>query len=336
MSCFEPLHGFRSTHKNPETGKRSIVFDRKAGFVDMPVTIPCGRCIGCRLDHAKGWAIRCVHEAQLHKENCFITLTYDQEHLPGTGTLVLEHFQKFMKRLRKRFKHQKIRFYHAGEYGTEFGRPHYHAILFGLDFHDKKLWKKVNDIPLFTSEILKNIWGKGFTSVGTVTFESAAYVARYIMKKVTGDKAKEHYERVDIETGEIIDLRPEYTTMSRGKGIAHAWWEKYKADVFPDDFVVIKGVQMKPPKYYEKMYEHENPEGLESIKLRRKEHAKRLESNNTQSRLETRKKIQEIKAKLLVRNLDTQDKEHKKHKKYIKNTKQIQDTIHKQAKRYKK
>ena len=102
MACYYPLKGYRARAVNPKTGKRSIVFDSSLGFMDMPVEFACGQCIGCRIERSRQWAIRCVHEAQLYEANCFITLTYAPEHLPKNGSLVLEHFQKFMKRLRKR------------------------------------------------------------------------------------------------------------------------------------------------------------------------------------------------------------------------------------------
>src|SRR4051794_29862641 len=103
MPCFRPLKGYRARVTNPDTGKRSIVFNARKGFNDLPVDLPCGQCIGCRLERSRQWAIRCSHEAKLHEENCFITLTYAPEHLPPGGTLVVKDFQDFMKRLRFEF-----------------------------------------------------------------------------------------------------------------------------------------------------------------------------------------------------------------------------------------
>ena len=130
MPCFSPLDGYRSRTVNA-SGKRSIVFDIHEGFHDRPVSVPCGQCVGCRLEKSRQWAMRCVHEASLYDENCFITLTYDDEFLPVGGSLDKGAFPRFMKRLRKKFEPRRIRFYHAGEYGDRFGRPHYHALLFG-------------------------------------------------------------------------------------------------------------------------------------------------------------------------------------------------------------
>ena len=188
MTCFYPLHGMRSRTVNPN-GKRSITFDVKLGFSDMPVTVKCGKCIGCRLDLSRQWAIRCMHEADQYDENCYITLTYAPEHLPESATLVLEDWRYFIKKLRRYNPDIKIRYYHSGEYGkaTEknnwIARPHYHALIFGFAFKDMTLYKVINEIPLFKSAELTKIWGKGHASVGNITMESAAYVARYIMKK---------------------------------------------------------------------------------------------------------------------------------------------------------
>ena len=244
-------------------GKRKIVFNPRDGFSDLPILLPCGQCIGCRLERSRQWAIRCMHEAQLHDENSYITLTYNDKNLPKDGSLNLRHFQLFMKRLRKKTG-KKIRFYHCGEYGEKFKRPHYHACLFGYQFPDLRYFKTINGNKLYTSKYLDSVWTNkngetmGFSTIGNVTFESAAYVARYIMKKINGEKAEAHY--VNKETGEI--LKPEYTTMSRRPGgLGAEWLKKYKTDVYPGDFVVVRGKKMKPPKYYDRQYELTYPSG---------------------------------------------------------------------------
>lgn len=129
------------------------------------------------------WAVRIVHEAQMWPQNSFITLTYRPEDLPQGGSLNVEHYQLFMKKLRARNTGHKIRFFHCGEYGEKLSRPHYHAILFNYDFPDKKVFSEKNGNTIYTSELLEDIWGKGFCTIGDVTFQSAAYVARYVMKK---------------------------------------------------------------------------------------------------------------------------------------------------------
>lgn len=312
------MQGYRSVALT-DKGKRRIVFNPKDGYLDMPVTVPCGQCVGCRLERSRQWAIRCVHEASLYSDNCFITLTFDNEHLPSDGSLAVEYWQKFMKRLRKH--HQglsavenddgeityPIRFYHCGEYGEKYGRPHYHAILFNFDFPDKKLHKVNNGHRIYTSEILEKLWPYGYASVGSVTFESAAYVARYIMKKVTGDAAEDHYQRVDPTSGEISQLKPEYTTMSRNPGLGKGWYDKYKhTDCYDNDFVImLKRGKMKPPKFYDSLFEIEYPDDYAKIKSCRKHNATKHTDNNSQDRLIVREKVQKAKLNKLVRNLDS-------------------------------
>jgi len=292
------MEGFRSRYDN------KIVFNVTMGWPDRPVTVPCGQCVGCRLERSRQWAMRCMHEAQLHDDNCFITLTYNNENLPEDGSLKIEHFQKFMKRLRKKYTGKTIRFYHCGEYGEKFFRPHYHAIIFGLEFADKKLFKTQNDIKLFTSETLSKLWPYGFATVGSVTFESAAYCARYVMKKINGKQKKSHYERVNQETGEIIDLKPEYNTMSRNPGIARDWYKQFKDDVYPSDFITLRGKKMKPPKFYDNIYEHELPKEFEKLKKKRMQLMQKHKADNTPERLEVKEKVKKAQLKSLKRPIE--------------------------------
>lgn len=236
--------------------------------------VPCGTCLGCRLDRARSWAVRCAHEAQLHDENAFITLTYAPEHLPKDHSLDVKHFQDFMKRLRRSEYGRQIRFFHCGEYGEKTSRPHYHACLFGIDFDDKEV-VSVNKQgqPLHKSAKLSKLWPWGHSSVGTVTFQSAGYCARYITKKITGEAAESHYEWVDQETGEIHKLKPEYTTMSRRPGLGKEWFERFKSDVYPHDYVVIDGKKHPPPRYYDKLLEEDDPAMFERVKNARIERA---------------------------------------------------------------
>ena len=217
--------------------------------------------------------MRCLHEASLHDRNCFITLTFDDNNLPDDKSLDVRHFQLFMKKLRKKFGNG-IRYYHCGEYGEMFRRPHYHACLFGFDFKDKYFWKYSSSgdgksIPLYRSSDLERLWTFGYSSIGDVTFESAAYVARYIMKKINGDMAFDHY--IDKETGAM--LKPEYTTMSRRPGIAFNWFKKFSSDVYPHDFTYIRDRKVRPPKYYDRCYELVYPSDFKKIKQKRHEDA---------------------------------------------------------------
>lgn len=295
MTCYHPLEAWRVDGE--------ITFNSAKRGLGKPLKLPCGQCIGCRLERSRQWAIRCMHEASLYENNCFITLTYSDAHLPVGGTLVLDHFQDFMKRLRKKYG-PNIRFYHCGEYGEKTGRPHYHACLFNFDFPDKQLWTNRNGLPVYRSKSLEKLWPFGISEIGTVTFESAAYVARYIMKKVNGKKADDHYDRFDPNTGEIFRLKPEYTTMSRRPGIGSAWFDKYHADVYPHDRVVVRGREMRPPKFYDTRFEILDPETFEEVKNNREEKAKLWVDNQTEERLNVREKVQQLALKRLPRNLD--------------------------------
>lgn len=290
MACFHPIECWKIE------GQKKPSFNPVHRHIGHPMQVPCGQCIGCRLDRSRSWAVRCMHEASLHAENCFVTLTYAPEHLPIDKSLDLSDYQKFMKRLRKRFG-PNIRFYHCGEYGENTGRPHYHAILFGFDFPDKKLHTVRNGYPVWTSEILTEVWGLGLCEIGTVTFESAAYVARYIMKKVNGDKADERY--FDPSTG--VYLKPEYTTMSRRPGIGADWYDMYSSDVYPHDRVIIEGKRVRPPRYYDERLRMDDEYVYDEIKFKRFCDMKKAIDDNTADRLKVKERVQELALKKLIR-----------------------------------
>lgn len=298
MTCFHPLSAYR-THGG------EIVFNQNKKGLNIveALKLPCGQCVGCRLERSRQWAMRCMHEAELHENNVFITLTYAPQHLPSGGTLVLDHFQKFMKRLRKKFG-PNIRFYHCGEYGELQGRPHYHAILFNIDFDDKYPWTTRNGFPVYRSPTLEQLWPYGSSEIGTVTFESAAYVARYILKKVNGKNADEHYQVIDPETGEIFQRKPEYTTMSRRPGIAAGWFDRFHSDVYPHDRVIVRGKPMRPPKFYDTKYEILDPSGFEQVKFLRWEQSQKFVDNQSPVRLNVRERVQILALKNLPRNLE--------------------------------
>ena len=207
-----------------------------------------------------------------------------------------------MKRLRKKYKNKKIRYYHCGEYGDKNFRPHYHAIIFGLQFDDQKLFTVTNGEKLYTSEKLEKLWPFGFSTIGTVTFESAAYVARYVMKKVNGKNAKDHYERIDPNTGEIYNLVPEYNTMSRRPGIASGWFDKYKDDVYPSDNIHLREKTFRPPKFY-RIYEHLMPNEMEKIKKQRMINMQKHETDNTADRLAVKEQVKNAQLNKLIRSI---------------------------------
>ncbi|AXL14678.1 replication initiator protein [Microviridae sp.] len=302
MPCFHPLKGFRSK-ETTNRGKRKIVFNTQMGHRDLPVTVPCGQCIGCRLERSRQWAIRCYHEAQLYDRNAFITLTYNDQHLPKSGSLNLRHLQLFMKKLRKS-QGPRIRFFACGEYGENFRRPHYHVCLFNFEPPDKVLFKQRDGVRLYQSDLIDKIWGQGFTLTGDVTFQSAAYVARYILKKINGPDAENHYENIDPVTGEIFQLKPEFTVMSRRPGIGKDWLNKYRSDVFDHDHVIINGKAVKPPKYYDRQFEIEYPSDYRKIRMRRKWGAKQHAENNTPERLAVRETVQKARLNKLPRTLE--------------------------------
>lgn len=299
MPCYHPITGYRSKEgRNPETGAWPIVFNPKKGYTDLPVLVPCGQCIGCRLEKSRQWAVRCVHEATLHQENCFITLTYNPKSLPPNGSLDKRALTLFFKRVRKKFG-EGIRYFACGEYGEQLQRPHYHIIFFGFKPPDLKPWSYKNGIILYRSPAIEKLWPFGFSTIGNVTFESCAYVSRYVLKKITGDKAEEHYK----------GREPEYIVMSRRPGIGREWLEKYKDDVYNYDYVVIRGgIKCRPPRYYDKIYDSLNPDDMSTIKYRRRINSILRErehpDENSWSRMEVKEAIQYLKVNKLIRPLE--------------------------------
>lgn len=274
MPCFSPIQGYRS--KVPTVNGKFAFTIKAADSNGTKLDIPCGQCIGCRLERSRQWAVRISQEASLYEANCFITLTYSNEKLPLGGSLVVRDFQLFMKKLRFEFSSSRIRFFQCGEYGETTFRPHYHACLLNFDFPDKVyLRSNGRGDRVFTSAILDRLWGNGRTELGSVTFDSAAYVARYITKKITGPEAALHYALsepiLDKSTGEIITHRkPEYTTMSRKPGIGRPFLDKYHKDIFSHDYVVTRnGAKIPPPRYYNNQYEVMNPEHYQTIQSKR-------------------------------------------------------------------
>ena len=279
-----------------------MVFSLSGGYTDLPITVPCGQCVGCRLEKSRQWAIRCVHEASLYDHNSFITLTYHEPNLPPKSEVLLRDFQLFLKRLRKQNQHKTIRYYHCGEYGAINGRPHYHALLFNHDFMDKKLLKVINKNNIYISRQLQKLWPLGYSSIGEVTFQSAAYVARYILKKVTGENSKEHYQHITPD-GQIVSKKPEYSTMSRRPGIGAGWYDLYSDDLYPHDVCIVDGSNKGIPKFYNNKYEIINKTNYQKIRAARKTKARKRAANNTPERLATREEIQYLKLEKLPRTL---------------------------------
>lgn len=224
MTCYYPLQGWYSSDINP-SGKRSITFSSQHALLDRPVSVACGKCIGCRSDHAMMWSVRCYHEASLHRFNSFITLTYSDENLPSDGLISKADLQKFFKRARK--SGLKFRYFACGEYGDITHRPHYHILMFGQDFlHDAV---QLNS-DLYTSETLQNLWPPGHVWVGSVELHSIMYVAGYTQKKIS-----------DPDT---------FTLMSRKPLIGHDWLERFSDDIVRTGRICIDGREFVVPKRY--------------------------------------------------------------------------------------
>ena len=195
-----------------------------------------------------------------------------------------------MKRLRKQTSPKKIRFYMCGEYGEKTRRPHYHAILFNHDFNDKIVWdKNESGESRYTSKLLSSLWSLGHSQTADASFQSAAYISRYIMKKVTGTPADKHYQSIDTTTGEIFQLEPEYNRMSLKPGLGHDWALKYKSDIYPSGFCIINGKKRTVPQYYIDLIELTE----QQARRRRMENIKQGKKN-PQDQTPERRKVREI------------------------------------------
>lgn len=232
---------------------RPVAVKRCPGSLSTFATdlVPCGNCIGCDLERSRQWAVRCMHEASCHTDNAFVTLTYDDAHVPAGGSLDPSAFPLFMRRLRK--EAPGVRYFACGEYGEQFGRPHYHALLFGYWPGDAVASGERGGYPVWRSGVLSSLWPFGFSELGSVTFDSAGYVARYVTKKVRGIAASEHYSSVDPETGELVFRTPEFSRMSRRPGIGAAWFGRYGDELEPKGTVIVAGKEVPTPRYYRKL-----------------------------------------------------------------------------------
>lgn len=245
MRCFHPLEARRLPGGEVKVGRDP------AG---VPMRLRCGQCIGCSVSRSQDWAVRCCNEAKLYDQSVFVTLTWDEEKLKVLGKVVplsLDHrpFQLFAKRARKALG--PFRYFMCGEYGTNFGRPHYHALMFGVGFPDRQVFK-TNPMTLYRSATLERLWPFGYSSIGDVTMESAQYVAGYVTQQKRGQEAEDHYWKLNEETGELFQVTPEYGRMSLKPGIGAHFFDRFHAEVTVRDGSVVNGVVMKPPRYYDR------------------------------------------------------------------------------------
>lgn len=304
MVCYNPLQVAFS--EDPTTRKKQLDFLSRVGYDARKafesgskllfanvLRLPCGRCIGCRLDKSRQWAVRCMHEAALHDDNCFLTLTYDDEHLPAGGTLVKRDLQLFLKRLRKAHVGRVIRYYGCGEYGEQLSRPHYHLCLFNYAFPDRKIFKRGSQ-PLWVSDELSSLWPLGHSTIGCLSFDSAAYVARYVCKKVVGGIAASHYG----------DKQPEFALMSLKPGIGAGWFDKYGPEVYPSDYVVSRGFKVKPPRYYDRRLALARPQVYEEVRQRRSDAALTDDIDTSYRRLLDREACVKARCKMVKRSYE--------------------------------
>lgn len=260
------------------------------------IQIPCGQCIGCRLDYSRQWADRCLMELEYHESSYFVTLTYNDLHVPITYyasdddgvaypamTLRKRDLQKFFKRLRTNTG-QKVRYFCCGEYGSQSARPHYHCIIFGLRLDDLVPYKRSHEgFQYYNSDTLQSCWRDfaydeygikvprsygdiGFAVAAEVSWETCAYTARYVTKKATGYEAA-FYDQFNLER--------EFAVMSRKPGIASQFYEDHKDDLYKYDHISIStprgGKQLRPPRYFDSKFDLDDPDRMAAIKTQRKE-----------------------------------------------------------------
>lgn len=272
--------------------RRGFTFRLSEGYKEPHAAVPCGQCLGCRLDWAADWALRCEKEAKCWPHNSFVTLTYSDDELPigatTRSTVSKREFQLFMKRLRFELG-DGIRFFASGEYGDQNDRAHYHALLFNCAFPDRVVWRKSRGNTLYRSPLLERLWPFGFSTIGDVNYQTSNYVARYVVKKLRGSLAQQQY----------ADREPPFVLMSRNPGIGAAWFAKHSADVYPSGTVVYgEGKQRRAPRYFDKLHSREKPIEVALAKGNRKISAAVARSKSSPAVLSNRE--QNLKARLTL------------------------------------
>jgi hypothetical protein len=266
MACYHPI---TIPVAKPDLSRK----DRK---IWVETTVPCGRCLGCRADQARDWAVRIMHETQMHENAWFLTLTYRDERIPKHGSLRPSDLSSFFKALRRDYPPGSVSYYACGEYGETTERPHYHAVLYGIDFLDRHLWRNSPSSPVWRSPTLESYWTHGSSEFSTVTPGSASYVAGYVRKKVSRKVVEHHYTRVDDTTGELVELEQEFSRMSLRPAIGKRWIEKYWRDVYPADRVLLDGKPFRPPRYYDKWMDANHPRLMFDVRMNRDRNAEIL------------------------------------------------------------
>lgn len=302
MTCYYPLDGWRS-RSTTEAGKRKIVFDKSMGYEDQPVQVPCSKCIGCRIDKSREWAVRCYHEIKMHKSNVFLTLTYRDEDLPEKWSLQKDDLKKFRRRMKHHAKTNDTNymFFACGEYSPEKKRPHYHMIIFGYWPDDAKYLKKTQrGDKLYTSEEIDKLWKHGDVYVGEANEKSAGYVARYLVKKqYIGEKRE-----VTRKVYDWLGIEEEFLSMTTQPPIGKKYWQKYRSEGrFKHDFIIVEGKKRKPPRMYDKLEEQESIKHYRRMKGKRIREAKEV-NDNTLDRLRVKEEILIDKSRFFQRKID--------------------------------
>lgn len=242
MPCYSPLPAFMNS-------EGEIVWSRKNGAYPFP--LPCGKCIGCRKRRSEDWALRCFHESLSYEFNSFLTLTFDDDHLPSDGSLNRKDVQKFIKRLRERLSRTspetKIRYFACGEYGEHYGRPHYHIIIFNYGFPDKYVFQVKNGNYLYRSDELEKLWPFGQSSIGVASMATMRYCIKYSVKAQFDKELYPH-------------LLPPFIQMSTRPAIGENYFLKYKHELLDNGCVVSNGRKFAIPRAYTKKYDDEEKE----------------------------------------------------------------------------
>lgn len=261
MPCETP----RRAYPTAEGGRVKFFKPTDRQYYQEPyngLLLPCGICILCRQEQARQAAVRITHEATLHDQNCFLTLTYNEQSIPQDGGLNYQHLTDFWKRLR--YHYGKLSYYAVGEYGDKTNRPHYHACVFGHDFFEGAVVIKEEPHRLWTNARLNQAWGLGHVAIGTLDHNTASYTTGYILKK---QRAKQRYCVIETGTGELITVEGPRAFMSRN--IGRRWWERWGEGVQNWDRVIINGKPQKPPKAYDRWLGEINKQRMEEIKNKR-------------------------------------------------------------------
>jgi hypothetical protein len=261
MSCLSPIKAYKTIDG------RVLFGEKKNNDITHNLLLPCRGCLFCRTESQYEWLTRLMCEKHMNQHCYFLTLTYNDNHLPDDYSFNYSDVQKFLKRVRSHFLDEAITFYVVGEYGEENGRPHYHLLVFGFNLYDKDPCgsSSFTGDTRYRSKLLDKLWGLGYTEVGSVTPQSIGYVIGYIQKRITGDMAQDHYSICNADTGEIISRVPEFSHMSLKRPIGKSYYQAYQNEIINNDRIVFDNITYKVPRYFDYLTKRYNPEKFEEI-----------------------------------------------------------------------